>query len=84
MLEICLREQKNPHVLRHWRTEQCTGKGESGEWFPMGALQTTQLFSERSNLLRVLPCLSSKSIRFPVQRGNTNHVVWQLQVNDRR
>ena len=71
MLEICHREQKNLHVMRHWRTEQWTGKAGSGEWFPTGALQTAQLFSERRNLLGVLPCLSSKSVRFPGQRGNT-------------
>lgn len=83
MLEICHRKQKNLHVMRHWRTDQCSGDGGSEEWFPMGDLQTAQLFSERSNLLRVLPCLSSRSIGFPGQRG-TNHVVWQLEVNDRR
>lgn len=71
MLEICHREQKNPHVMRHRTTEQWTGKAGSGEWFPTGALQMAQLFSERNNLPGVLTCLSSKSVRFPGQRGNT-------------
>lgn len=84
-LQIWSREQKNLHCVRHQRPGQWTGPAGSGQWFPWGALQTARLFSQRSNLLGVLPCLSSKFLsQFPrAKRQCHNPVIWQLEVSDR-
>lgn len=77
----------NKRICMLWDTgELSNGLAKQGveNISPMGALQTAKLSSERGNLLGVVLCLSSKSVRFPAQRQYRNLVIWHLEVSDRR